>query len=75
MTDSVGPRAHPLPPLALLFMIGALWGFFFVLLKTGLTTGVSPMGYLFWFTLGTGSGLYIVGTLVGRCKARSPCPA
>ena len=59
-------RHNPLLPPALLFMIGALWGFFFVLLKTGLTAGVSPMAYLFWFTLGTGSGLYVVGTLVGR---------
>jgi drug/metabolite transporter (DMT)-like permease len=66
MTDAPAPRPHPLLPMALLFMIGSLWGFFFVLLKTGLTSGVSPMGYLFWFTLGTGSGLYIVGTLVGR---------
>lgn len=66
MTDPAAPRPHPLLPLALLFMIGALWGFFFVLLKTGLTAGVSPMGYLFWFTLGTGSCLYVVGTAVGR---------
>ena len=59
-------RHHSLTPLALLFLIGALWGSFFVLIKTGVTAGVSPMGYLFWFTLGTGSCLYVVGTFVGR---------
>ncbi len=55
-----------LVPIALLFMIGGFWGFFYVLLKTALTGGVSPIGYLFWFTLGTGVCLYAVGALVGR---------
>jgi drug/metabolite transporter (DMT)-like permease len=53
-------------PIALLFMIGGFWGFFFVLLKTALNAGVTPMGYLFWFTLGTGVCLYALGALMGR---------
>ncbi len=53
-------------PLALLFLIGALWGFFFVLLKIGVTGGVRPMAYLFWFTLGTGGSLYVIGMALRR---------
>ena len=48
---------HPLLPIALLFAVGALWGFFFVLIKTGVSGGIAPMNYLFWFSL-------IAGTVV-----------
>ncbi len=48
-------RFHPLLPVGLLFLIGALWGFFFVLIKTGVTGGVAPMNYLFWFALIAGT--------------------
>lgn len=59
-------RRNPLLPVALLFLIGALWGGFFVLIKIGVTGGVTPLSYLFWFTLGAGSCLYIAGALRGR---------
>ena len=59
-------RFHPLLPVGLLFLIGALWGFFFVLIKTGVTGGVHPMSYLFWFALGAGCCLYAAGAAVGR---------
>lgn len=54
------PR-NPLLPLALLFNIGALWGFFFVLIKTTVTSGVPPMAYVFWFSLGAGLIVLCIG--------------
>lgn len=66
MIESAGPRPHPLLPIALLFLIGSFWGFFFVLIKTGVTGGVRPMAYVFWFTLGSGASLYVVGTALRR---------
>ena len=61
------PRPGPtLLPLALLFLIGALWGGFFVLIKIGVTGGVRPASYLFWFTLMAGTWLYIAATLRRR---------
>lgn len=53
-------------PIALLFLIGALWGLFFALIKTGVTGGVTPINYVFWFTLGSGVCLYVVACLRGR---------
>ena len=53
-------------PIALLFLIGALWGLFFVLIKTGVTGGVNPINYLFWFTLGAGACLYGVSCIRGH---------
>ena len=58
--------AAPLLPVALLFLIGALWGGFFVLIKIGVTHGVHPISYLFWFTLMAGGWLYLAGTLRGH---------
>lgn len=46
-------------------MIGALWGFFYVLIKTGVTGGVAPMNYLFWFLLGSGTVLLGIGAVRG----------
>jgi drug/metabolite transporter (DMT)-like permease len=59
------PARSPLLPLALLSMIGALWGFFYVLIKTGITGGVAPMNYLFWFLLGSGTVLLGIGAVRG----------
>jgi drug/metabolite transporter (DMT)-like permease len=53
-------------PVALLFLIGALWGSFFVLIKVAITDGVRPVSYLFWFTLLAGSWLFLAGILRGR---------
>ena len=57
---------NPVIPLALLFTIGALWGFFFILIKTGVTGGVAPVSYVFWFSLGAGIIVLCVGLLRGE---------
>ena len=71
MTSDTSPKsASPNPPgllpVALLFLIGALWGSFFVLIKVAITDGVRPVSYLFWFTLLAGSWLFLAGILRGR---------
>ena len=71
MTSDTSPKAAlPNPPgllpVALLFLIGALWGSFFVLIKVAITDGVRPASYLFWFTLLAGSWLFLAGILRGR---------
>ena len=58
----------PLLPIALLLLIGALWGLFLVLIKTGVTGGVTPMSYLFWFTLTAGT------VLLALCRLRRTRP-
>jgi drug/metabolite transporter (DMT)-like permease len=58
------PRNAALP-FTLLFVIGALWGLFYVLIKTGVTGGVAPMNYLFWFLLGSGTVLLGIGAVKG----------
>ena len=67
-TTSSAPSPNPsgLLPVALLFLIGALWGSFFVLIKVAITDGVRPVSYLFWFTLLAGSWLFLAGILRGR---------
>lgn len=50
-------------PLTLLFTIGALWGFFFILIKTAVTSGVAPVSYLFWFSLGAGTIVFCIGVI------------
>ena len=58
------PSSHnALFPLALLFTIGSLWGFFFILIKTGVTGGVAPVSYVFWFALGAGTIVFCIGLL------------
>lgn len=59
------PRSSPLLPLSLLALIGTLWGFFYVLIKTGVNGGVTPMNYLFWFLLGSGTVLLGIGAVRG----------
>ena len=56
---------HPLLPIALLFAVGALWGFFFVLIKTGVSGGIAPMNYLFWFSLIAGTVVLAIGRVRG----------
>ena len=53
-------------PIALLLMIGGLWGFFFILIKNTVTSGIHPTAYVFWFCLGSGLVVLIIGLLRGR---------
>ena len=62
------PRHGYLVPLALLLLIGVLWGGFYSLIKISVTGGVHPMNYLFWFTLGSAV------CLCGACLARGRWP-
>lgn len=48
-----------LPPL-LLFLIGLSWGSSYILIKTGVTGGITPIGYLFWFAVGAGTVLLVL---------------
>ena len=64
-SPSAAPKRNPIVPLLLLFLIGALWGFFFVLIKTGVTGGVTPMNYLFWFSLIAATVVLIIGKVRG----------
>ncbi len=52
--------------LALLVLIGVLWGGFYSLIKIGVASGIHPLNYLFWFTLGSASCLYLVGVVRRR---------
>ena len=54
---------------ALLLLIGTLWGLFFALIKKGVTGGVTPMSYLFWFTLMAGTILFCL------CRVRRTRPS
>jgi len=58
-------RPHPLLPVALLTLIAGLWGGFFALIKTAVTGGVSPVNYVFWFTLIGGTVLLFIGRVRG----------
>lgn len=63
----IGPSRTPvLLPIALLFLIGGLWGGFFALIKIAVTGGVEPVSYLFWFTLLSGSWLFLAGLVRGK---------
>ena len=42
-------------------MIGSLWGFFFVLIKNTVTDGIHPTAYVFWFCLGSGTVVFLIG--------------
>lgn len=66
MTVPDAPKPSALLPVALLFLIGAMWGGFFALIKIAVTDGVRPVSYLFWFTLLSGSWLFLAGILRGR---------
>ncbi|NKB20469.1 MAG: EamA family transporter [Alphaproteobacteria bacterium] len=52
-------------PIALLLMIGGLWGFFFILIKNTVTNGIHPTAYVFWFCLGSGMVVLFIGLLRG----------
>jgi len=56
---------NKLLPIALLLMIGGLWGFFFILIKNTVTSGIHPTAYVFWFCLGSGLVVLIIGLLRG----------
>lgn len=53
-------------PIALLFLIGGMWGGFFALIKISVNDGVRPVSYLFWFTLLAGSWLFVAGIIRGK---------
>ena len=60
-------------PIALLLMIGGLWGFFFLLIKNTVASGIHPTAYVFWFCLGSGSVLLLIGLLRGSRPPMSKC--
>lgn len=66
---SPSPLRQKVLPIFLLFTIGGLWGFFFVLIKSGVNGGVHPASYVFWFTLISG-GLMIGMSLLRGVKPR-----
>ena len=43
--------------------IGAVWGFFFILIKTSVTNGIEPISYVFWFSIGAGTIVYAIGLI------------
>tara|TARA_B100000700_G_scaffold327549_1_gene442436 strand:- start:7440 stop:8351 length:912 start_codon:yes stop_codon:yes gene_type:complete len=63
--SSLPSRRSLLLRLALLFLIGGLWGGFFVLIKIAVTDGVRPVNYLFWFTLLSGFWLFVAANIRG----------
>jgi drug/metabolite transporter (DMT)-like permease len=60
-------------PIALLLMIGGLWGFFFLLIKNTVASGIHPTAYVFWFCLGSGSVVLLIGLLRGSRPPMSKC--
>ena len=50
-------------PISLLFMIGGLWGFFFILIKTTVNDGINPSAYVFWFCFGAGLVVLVIGLI------------
>lgn len=73
---TVTPKTPGLVPIALLFLIGGMWGGFFALIKIAVNDGVRPVSYLFWFTLLAGTWLFLAGILRGKRPrfARSDLP-
>ena len=59
MIKSTNPKG--LLPITLLLMIGCLWGFFFILIKNTVTNGIHPTAYVFWFCLGSGFVVFLIG--------------
>jgi drug/metabolite transporter (DMT)-like permease len=62
----IPPKPNTLLPIGLLFLIGGMWGGFFVLIKISVNDGVEPVSYLFWFTLLSGSWLFLAGVIRGK---------
>lgn len=73
---ATSPKTPGLLPIALLFLIGAMWGGFFALIKIAVIGGVEPVSYLFWFTLLSGSWLFLAGVVRGKMPrfARADMP-
>ena len=46
--------------------IGAVWGFFFILIKTSVTNGINPISYVFWFSFGAGTIVLVIGAITGQ---------
>jgi len=44
-------------------MIGGLWGFFFILIKTTVNDGINPTAYVFWFCFGAGLVVLVIGLI------------
>ena len=61
------PVSNKFLPITLLLMIGSLWGFFFVLIKNTVTSGIHPTAYVFWFCLGSGAVVFLIGLFRGSC--------
>ena len=59
------PGPNKFLPITLLLTIGSLWGFFFVLIKNTVTNGIHPTAYVFWFCLGSGTVVFLIGLLRG----------
>ena len=59
------PVSNKFLPITLLITIGSLWGFFFVLIKNTVTNGIHPTAYVFWFCLGSGTIVFLIGLLRG----------
>lgn len=62
MSSSPVPHSRILP-FVLLLLIGVAWGTMFSLIKIAVTGGITPLAYLFWFTLGSGILLLIIGAI------------
>lgn len=66
ISPEIARPAARLLPIALLVAVGALWGGFFILIKLGVTGGVQPANYLFWFTLMAATWLFVAGSIRGK---------
>lgn len=54
-------------------LIGAVWGLFFILIKTSVTNGINPISYVFWFSFGGGSIVLIIGIFKGQVPRLERC--
>jgi drug/metabolite transporter (DMT)-like permease len=61
--------ARPSPgwlPLAMLLLLGTLWGASFSISKIAIQAGVTPLGYAFWQSFGPAALLILIGLLRGE---------
>jgi drug/metabolite transporter (DMT)-like permease len=66
------PRLRlPLLPLALLLLLGSLWGLAFSLVKVAAIAGVPPLAYVFWQSVGAGLVLLALARLRGAAPPLS----
>lgn len=66
LPPAIARRKASLLPLALLLLLGSLWGFTFSLVKIAMVNGVPPFAYTFWQSLGAGTMLILVAALRGK---------